>query len=184
MCFGVELTCPMEENIEKWHQSKLRKYDNDLTAVNSICKQLSFISLKSSYIIWLNRFNQDFQSWRLIDYSRKFRHGNLLNSSAHMPEAEKCKKSTLSIDVKQQTKGLRGKPKPQGLAKDSPPEYKDLMAIVQNMIKRVETNLESQRANRNSCERDLEIPIYTPEEWNKLLAKEEFDSIMKLLSES
>ena len=119
VCFGVELTCPMEENIEKWHQSKLTKYENEisfeakengwrfysliievgargwvpnsvapalrqlgLSTVNSICKQLSFIALKSSYIIWLNRFNQDFQSWRLFNYFRKFRQGNLLTSTS------------------------------------------------------------------------------------------------------
>jgi len=31
VCFGLELTCQMEENIEKWHQSKLRKYDTEIS---------------------------------------------------------------------------------------------------------------------------------------------------------
>ena len=26
VCFGIELTCPMEENIDKWHAAKLAKY--------------------------------------------------------------------------------------------------------------------------------------------------------------
>jgi len=40
-----------------------------LSGVNAFCKKLSFIALKSSYIIWLNRFNREFQPWRLGDYS-------------------------------------------------------------------------------------------------------------------
>jgi Reverse transcriptase (RNA-dependent DNA polymerase). len=104
ICFGIELTCPMEENIEKWHQSKLAKYENEISseakkngwrfysiiievgargwvptstlsaltrlglpAAKSLANRLSFIALKSSYIIWLNRFNQDFRPWRLSE---------------------------------------------------------------------------------------------------------------------
>ena len=103
-CIGLELTRPMEENIAKWHGSKLRKYEEEISfqatkngwkfyaivievgvrgwiptsvhsglsrlgiprhLVKSVCKELTFLAIKSSYIIWLNRFNQDFQPWRL-----------------------------------------------------------------------------------------------------------------------
>ena len=106
-CIGLELTCPMEENITKWHGSKLRKYEEEISfqatkngwkfyavvievgargwippsvhsglsrlgiprhLVKSLCKQLTLLAIKSSYIIWLNRFNQDFQPWRLITH--------------------------------------------------------------------------------------------------------------------
>src|SRR5690606_24102796 len=90
ICFGVELTCPMEANNKKWHQSKLAKYENEISseakkngwrfysiiievgargwvptstlsaltrlglpAAKSLANRLSFIALKSSYIIWL-----------------------------------------------------------------------------------------------------------------------------------
>ena len=36
--------------------------------VKSLCKQLTLLATKSSYIIWLNRFNQDLQPWRLITH--------------------------------------------------------------------------------------------------------------------
>ena len=90
----------MEENIAKWHGSKLRKYEEEISfqatqngwkfyaivievgargwippsvhsglsrlgiprhLVKSLCKQLTLLAIKSSYIIWLNRFNQDIQ---------------------------------------------------------------------------------------------------------------------------
>ena len=30
ICVGIELTVPMEHNISAWHQSKLKKYENEL----------------------------------------------------------------------------------------------------------------------------------------------------------
>jgi hypothetical protein len=99
---GIELTVPMEHNISDWHQSKLKKYENELRleaernkwtfyscvlevgargwippslvsslnklglpAVNNLSKDLSLLAMKSSYIIWLNRFNREFSPWRL-----------------------------------------------------------------------------------------------------------------------
>ena len=29
-CIGLELTCPMEENVSVWHQAKLLKYDGEI----------------------------------------------------------------------------------------------------------------------------------------------------------
>ena len=102
ICVGIELAVPLEHNIEKWHQSKLAKYENEirieaernnwqfhtcilevgargwippslvsalnklgLPAVSALSNRLSLLALKSSYIIWLNRFNRDFSPWRL-----------------------------------------------------------------------------------------------------------------------
>ena len=99
---GIELTVPMEHNISDWHQSKLKKYENELRleaernqwtfyscvlevgargwippslvsslnklglpAVNNLFKDLSLLAMKSSYIIWVNRFNREFSPWRL-----------------------------------------------------------------------------------------------------------------------
>ena len=92
----------MEHNISDWHQSKLKKYENELRleaernkwtfyscvlevgargwippslvsslnklglpAVNNLSKDLSLLAMKSSYIIWVNRFNREFSPWRL-----------------------------------------------------------------------------------------------------------------------
>src|ERR1700759_4132143 len=30
-CIGIELTCPMEENFEKWHVIKKEKYENEIS---------------------------------------------------------------------------------------------------------------------------------------------------------
>ena len=86
----------MEHNISDWHQSKLKKYENELRleaernkwtfhscvlevgargwippslvsslnklglpAVNNLSKDLSLLAMKSSYIIWVNRFNRE-----------------------------------------------------------------------------------------------------------------------------
>lgn len=38
-----------------------------LPAVNNLCKRLSIVAIRSSYMIWLNRFNRDFFPWRLRD---------------------------------------------------------------------------------------------------------------------
>ena len=40
-----------------------------LLAVNKLSNHLSLLAQKSSYIIWLNRFNRDFSPWRLPDDS-------------------------------------------------------------------------------------------------------------------
>jgi len=36
-----------------------------LPSVKSLCGKLSLLAVKSSYVIWLNRFNKDFQTWRI-----------------------------------------------------------------------------------------------------------------------
>ena len=36
-----------------------------LPAVNNLSKDLSLLAMKSSYIIWVNRFNREFSPWRL-----------------------------------------------------------------------------------------------------------------------
>ena len=36
-----------------------------LPSSKELCNRLSHAALKSSYIIWLNRFNKDFKPWRL-----------------------------------------------------------------------------------------------------------------------
>lgn len=104
ICVGIELTVPMEHNIDSWHQTKQKKYENELRieaernrwkfynlileigsrgwfppsvisslnllgipAAGKICKRLSLLAVKSSYIIWINRFNKGFHPWRLHD---------------------------------------------------------------------------------------------------------------------
>ena len=104
-CILIELTCPMEENIAKWHREKTDKYSAlcreaeaegwrvhflavevgargwiptgthaQLRALGlapeqakALCKRLSIVALKSSYVIWINRFNDEFPSWRVRD---------------------------------------------------------------------------------------------------------------------
>jgi hypothetical protein len=36
-----------------------------LPSPKELCNRLSLAALKSSYIIWINRFNKDFKTWRL-----------------------------------------------------------------------------------------------------------------------
>jgi hypothetical protein len=96
ICIILELTVPMEENIEYWHQTKLGKYGELQSQgwtlhhlvievgcrgfvpprFSGICRQLGFdsagfkrmrdnlqlVARKCSYVIWLNRFNKDFNS--------------------------------------------------------------------------------------------------------------------------
>ena len=107
MCFGIELTCPMEENIEKWHTTKTEKYREMVTEAKSngwtfysivlevgargwvppsfkamakmsfgpqelasLTDRVRVLVRKCSYVIWINRFNCDFQTWRLAEASR------------------------------------------------------------------------------------------------------------------
>ena len=106
VCIGLELTCPMEENIVQWHSVKQDKYEEitreaakngwrfeklvievgargfipqhvftsfkklDLRP-KALINRLTLLAQKCSYVIWLNRFNQDFQTWRLVDSKSK-----------------------------------------------------------------------------------------------------------------
>jgi hypothetical protein len=38
-----------------------------LPSIRHLCNRASFMSLKSSYVIWINRFNKAFNPWRLSD---------------------------------------------------------------------------------------------------------------------
>ena len=102
ICIVLELTCPMEENLVKWHSFKQRKYEElaseaaqngwrfeklivevgargfvpshvrkTLTRLNikakALINKLVLLAQKCSYVIWINRFNQDFQTWRLVE---------------------------------------------------------------------------------------------------------------------
>ena len=92
----LELTVPMEENIERWHLEKLKRYSNltcpgwqvHLFMLEIGCRgfvptrfisflrkvgftpsetsklrdNLQLVARKCSYIIWINRFNKDFNS--------------------------------------------------------------------------------------------------------------------------
>jgi hypothetical protein len=40
-----------------------------LPSIRLLCNRASFMSLKSSYVIWINRFNKTFNPWRLSDSS-------------------------------------------------------------------------------------------------------------------
>ena len=104
-----------------------------------------------------------------------------------MPAEGKCRKLTLSKDKdeKQKTKGICDESKHKEIAKDSPPDYQQLIGTVKNMIKRVETRLESLHL-RDSKLSDSDVELFKKDnlDWNKLLAKDEFDLIMKSLSES
>jgi len=51
----------------------LRSLGLDALDARTLCKRLSFIALKSSYVIWINRFNKDFKPWRLNDQEQSVR---------------------------------------------------------------------------------------------------------------
>ena len=105
VCIGLELTCPMEENITQWHSVKQEKYEEIVREAakngwrfetlvievgargfipqhvyktftkldirpKSLINRLTLLAQKCSYVIWLNRFNQDFQTWRLVVESK------------------------------------------------------------------------------------------------------------------
>ena len=113
ICIGIELTCPMEENLEKWHVIKKEKYDNEISKeaakngwrfdklilevgargfvpkhVSKACNQLelpakqttnklSLVAQKCSYVLWINRFNKDFQPWRISDVKQDSKDASL-----------------------------------------------------------------------------------------------------------
>ena len=97
ICIGIELTVPMEDNVEKWHQAKRDKYEDEirleaeknsykfysivievgargwipnnvlsslnllgLQSAREVCHRLSLVAVKSFYILWINRWNRDF----------------------------------------------------------------------------------------------------------------------------
>jgi hypothetical protein len=102
ICIGLELTCPMEENLAKQHSFKQQKYEElaseagrngwrfeklivevgargfvpshvhkaltrlDIRA-KSLINKLVLLAQKCSYVIWINRFNKEFQTWRLVE---------------------------------------------------------------------------------------------------------------------
>ena len=45
--------------------NSLRKLGIPSNRITSLCNQLTLLALKSSYVIYLNRFNKEFQPWRL-----------------------------------------------------------------------------------------------------------------------
>ena len=85
----------MEENFEKWHVIKKEKYDNEISheaakngwrfdklimevgargsVPRNVSKALNQLELPAKkitnrlYVIWINRFNQDFQPWRIAE---------------------------------------------------------------------------------------------------------------------
>ena len=81
ICIGIELTFAANLNGWKFHAiivevgargwippsvpNALRKLGIPSYRVSSLLKNLTLLALKSSYVIWLNRFNKDFQPWRL-----------------------------------------------------------------------------------------------------------------------
>ena len=113
ICIGIELTCPMEENLEKWHVIKKEKYDNEISTeaakngwrfdklilevgargfvpkhVSKACNQLelpakqttnqlSLVAQKCSDVLWINRFNKDFQPWRISDVKQESKDASL-----------------------------------------------------------------------------------------------------------
>ena len=106
-CIIVELTSPMEENIEFWHKEKLNKYSKifagdwnfhflmfevgcrgfipsrlffmlrSLGFTSRESKQLrdnlQLVVRKCSYIVWINRFNKDFQVPRVSQSTEEVR---------------------------------------------------------------------------------------------------------------
>jgi len=100
VCLILELTAPMEENIETWHRDKLEKY-NQISSPDwsfhylifevgcrgfipsrffGLVRKLGFNSQESrhlrdnlqlvvrkcSYVIWVNRYNKEFQCSRIL----------------------------------------------------------------------------------------------------------------------
>ena len=42
-----------------------------------ICDRFSLVAQKCSYVIWINRFNQDFQPWRIADVKEDSKEASL-----------------------------------------------------------------------------------------------------------
>src|SRR4051812_9564738 len=60
-------SCVLEVGARGWIPPSLVSSLNKLglPAVNNLSKDLSLLAMKSSYIIWVNRFNREFSPWRL-----------------------------------------------------------------------------------------------------------------------
>ena len=101
ICIVIELTCPMEENMDKWHKEKMKKYLQALTSevytmkyvvvevgarggmttdMRNLFKKIGFtkteaaaivdecrmMAEKSSFVIWCQRFNEDFVATEML----------------------------------------------------------------------------------------------------------------------
>jgi len=51
--------------IPKTTVAALRSFGLSVEACSKLRKQLSFLALKCSYVIWINRSNRDFSPWRM-----------------------------------------------------------------------------------------------------------------------
>jgi len=102
-CIILELTSPLEENIQAWHSKKTEKYMSEIAAqcnpgwtidvlavevgakgwippsffrafkklgfpsarTTKLTDDCSILARKCSYLIWINRFNKQFEPWRI-----------------------------------------------------------------------------------------------------------------------
>ena len=136
ICIGLELTCPMEENIADWHQAKLAKYEDEIQAdaqangwkfyaiilevgargwipttvvsalkflglpsAKELCDKLTHTALKSSYVIWLNRWNKDFKPWRLASDKEQATLGQHKRKSSRLVPLKRAKLSFSSPPI-------------------------------------------------------------------------------------
>jgi hypothetical protein len=75
-----------------------------LPSVKELCNNLSHVALKSSYVIWLNRWNKDFMPWRLE--GNRAQHRVLPSRSHHRsgPTLERKKPTVAQSAPKQMVK--------------------------------------------------------------------------------
>ena len=69
------------------------------TLAKALCDKLGFIALKSSYVLWLNRDNKDFKSWRLSVPNIS------LTKADHIPVPKKEKLSRLKATLGDEKQG-------------------------------------------------------------------------------
>src|SRR5690242_11841150 len=58
-------SCVLEVGARSWIPPSYVTNKFGLPAVNNLSKDLSLLAMKSSYIIWVNRFTREFSPWRL-----------------------------------------------------------------------------------------------------------------------
>ncbi len=144
ICIILELTVPMEEHIEHWHQVKSDKYGNLFKPgwtfycfaieigcrgfvpprFSSITRRLGFsssefrqlrdnlqlVARKCSYVIWLNRFNKDFNSTiRITADGDSMDDGHVPDPSVHTAVVDNPGDGAIEIDPALKTRASRNR---------------------------------------------------------------------------
>ena len=158
-------------------------------AARRLCKRLSYLALKSSYIIWINRFNKEFHPWRLKDQDQKGGDAGLAKAEKkaldHVAEKQVVN-STLLREGKRRANNVslpEDGPVSNGGLSDVPPNsYAMLKDLVHGMQKNLDEKARSLLPQPSELCQEIGNGDRLSEPPQPAERDESFDKIMKLLA--